>query len=58
MHSLLDIIKYFRHLKDYFEGISPIVIANHRDELVENGKFRPRLAIGELLQLYIYFFLK
>jgi hypothetical protein len=54
MHSLLDVIKDFRHIKDYCEDISPIVIANHRNELVENGKFRPRLAIGELLRLYFF----
>ena len=56
MHSLLDVIKDFRHIKDYCEDISPIVIANHRNELVgfikKNGKFRSRFAIGELLQLY------
>jgi hypothetical protein len=56
MHSLLDVIEDFRHIKDYCEDISPIVIANHRNELVgfikKNGKFRSRFAIGELLQLY------
>jgi hypothetical protein len=52
MHSLLDVIKVFRHIKDYCEDISPIVIVNHRNELVENGKFHPKLAIGGLLQLY------
>jgi hypothetical protein len=52
MHSLLDVINYFRHIKDFCEDISPIMVANHWNELVENGKFRPRLAIGELLQLY------
>jgi hypothetical protein len=34
MHSLLDVINYFHHIKDYCEDISPIVIANHRNELV------------------------
>lgn len=38
MHSLLDIIRYFRHIKDYCEDISPIVIANHRNELVSFTK--------------------
>jgi hypothetical protein len=55
MHSLLDVIKDFRHIKDYCEDISPIVIANHRNELVgfiKTESFVPRLAIGELLQLY------
>jgi hypothetical protein len=52
LHSLLDVINYFRHIKDFCEDISPIMVANHWNELVENGKFRPRLAIGELLQLY------
>jgi hypothetical protein len=52
MHSLLDVIKDFLYIKVYCEDISLIVIANPRNELVENGKFRPRLAIGELLQLY------
>jgi hypothetical protein len=52
MHSLLDVINYFRHIKDFVEDISPIIIANHWSELVKYGKFHPRLAIGELLQLY------
>jgi hypothetical protein len=52
MHSLLDVIKYFHHIKDFCEDISPIIIANHWNGLIENRKFRPRLAIGELLQLY------
>jgi hypothetical protein len=52
MHWSLDVINDFRHIKDYYEDISPIVIANHRNELVENEKFRSRLAIGELLRLY------
>jgi hypothetical protein len=34
MHSLLDVIKDFHHIKDYCEDISPIVIADHRNEPV------------------------
>jgi hypothetical protein len=34
MHSLLDVIKDFRHIRDYCEDISPIVIAIHRNKLV------------------------
>jgi hypothetical protein len=34
MHSLLDVIKDFRHIKDYCEDISPIVIADYRNEQV------------------------
>jgi hypothetical protein len=34
MHSLLDVIKDFHHIKDYCEDISPIFIADHRNELV------------------------
>jgi hypothetical protein len=34
IHSLPDVIKDFRHIKVYCEDISPIVIANHRDELI------------------------
>jgi hypothetical protein len=45
MHSLLDVIEDFRHIKDYCEDISPIVIANHRNELVgfikKTGSFVP-----------------
>jgi hypothetical protein len=45
-HKLFSSYKRFlwRHL--------PIIIANHWNEMVEYGKFHPRLAIGELLQLY------
>jgi hypothetical protein len=54
MHSLLDVIKVFHCTKDYYEDNSPIVTADPRDELMVFGKtenFRPRFAIGELLQL-------
>jgi hypothetical protein len=34
MHSLLDVIKDFLYIKVYCEDISPIVIANHRNEMV------------------------
>jgi hypothetical protein len=48
MHSLLDIIKYFRHIKDYGEDISPIVIANHRNEMedfIKTESFIPGLLL-------------
>jgi hypothetical protein len=32
MHSLLDVRKDFHLIKGYYEDISPIVIANHRNE--------------------------
>jgi hypothetical protein len=34
MHSSLDVIKDFHHIKDYCEDISPIVTADHRNELI------------------------
>jgi hypothetical protein len=34
MHSSLDVKKDFRHIKDYCEDISPIVTADHRNELI------------------------
>jgi hypothetical protein len=52
MHSLLDVIKGFRRIKDYCEENSPIVTTDPRDELTVFGKtekFRPRFAIGEFL---------
>jgi hypothetical protein len=46
MHSSLDVIKDFRHIKDYCEDNSPIVTVDPRDELtvfLEKQKISPQV---------------
>jgi hypothetical protein len=60
MHSLLNVIKDFRHIKDYCEDISPIVIANlwnERVNFIKTENFVPSSLLVSFSN-YIIFFLK